>query len=53
MIGKPLAINTQTGIVRGIATGIAEDGALIVKTNGAETRILSGDVTIMPSTDVH
>ncbi|OIQ00750.1 MAG: biotin--[acetyl-CoA-carboxylase] ligase [Zetaproteobacteria bacterium CG2_30_46_52] len=37
------------GYIEGLAIGLAEDGALRLLVNGAEQRIIAGDVTVMES----
>jgi BirA family biotin operon repressor/biotin-[acetyl-CoA-carboxylase] ligase len=47
-IGVEVAAETHAGPVRGIFTGLAEDGALMVKSeDGSEHRVSFGDVTII------
>ena len=45
-IGQPVSIDQQGTIVHGIASHVAADGGLVIRTNGKEVKILAGDVTI-------
>ena len=45
-IGQPVSIDQHGTIVRGIASHVADDGGLVIRTNGKEVKILAGDVTI-------
>jgi len=47
MMGGEIRIATHDGVLAGIARGIAEDGGLIVRTNGTDRKILAGDITII------
>jgi len=46
-IGKTAQISTVMGKEQGLVKGMDEDGYLIFEQNGTETRILSGDMTIL------
>ncbi|HMD14767.1 MAG TPA: biotin--[acetyl-CoA-carboxylase] ligase [Bacteroidota bacterium] len=45
-IGQPVSVDRQGTIVHGIASHVADDGGLVIRTNGKELKILAGDVTI-------
>lgn len=47
MIGQEITIDQQGTIIRGTATGLADDGGLIIQSNGKEMKMLAGDVTII------
>jgi len=47
MMGSEIQVATHEGVLRGVASGIAEDGGLIVRTNGTDRKILAGDITII------
>lgn len=43
-IGEAVTARSATGSVTGVAEGIDDDGALLVRANGSITRVLAGDV---------
>ena len=43
-IGKEVEINTEKGKIKGLATKIDDDGALIISKNKKVTRVMAGDV---------
>lgn len=45
-IGQPVSIDQHGTIVNGIASHVAADGGLVIRTDGKEVKILAGDVTI-------
>ena len=47
MMGSEIRIAMHNGVLAGVASGIAEDGGLIVRTNGTDRKVLAGDVTII------
>jgi BirA family biotin operon repressor/biotin-[acetyl-CoA-carboxylase] ligase len=46
MMGSEIRVATHDGVLEGVARGIAEDGGLIVRTNGTDRKVLAGDITI-------
>jgi BirA family biotin operon repressor/biotin-[acetyl-CoA-carboxylase] ligase len=46
-IGQTLSIKTGEGEIRGLATGVAPDGALLVEVNGSQRKIHAADITIL------
>jgi BirA family biotin operon repressor/biotin-[acetyl-CoA-carboxylase] ligase len=50
MIGQEIAVDQQGTIIRGIASGLADDGGLIIQSNGSKIKMFAGDVTIMKHT---
>ncbi|SRR2546426_5642982 len=46
MMGSEIKIATHDGGLAGVARGIAEDGGLIVRTNGTDRKVLAGDITV-------
>lgn len=46
MIGAAVAIDRDGGLLRGTATGVADDGALIVTSGRKETRVVAGEVSL-------
>lgn len=53
-VGSRVEVKTPEGVRSGLAVGIDEDGALLVKEDGGEVRrFLSGDVTIGSSQNLH
>ncbi|TAK63853.1 MAG: biotin--[acetyl-CoA-carboxylase] ligase [Bacteroidetes bacterium] len=47
MLGKTILFNQNGNIVSGVFADIAEDGALLLETNGTVQRIIAGDVTVV------
>ncbi|BCR04507.1 bifunctional ligase/repressor BirA [Desulfuromonas versatilis] len=48
LVGRQVEVDCQQRIIRGLVTGLDEDGALLVRTaEGTEERILAGDVRPM------
>jgi len=47
---QTVSVHDGNAYIQGTALGLAEDGALRLLVNGAEQRIIAGDVTIMEST---
>jgi BirA family biotin operon repressor/biotin-[acetyl-CoA-carboxylase] ligase len=47
-LGGPVEAQTPAGMIRGTALDIAEDGALLVDTGGSITRLVAGDVHLLP-----
>ena len=43
-LGEPVSVHALSGSFEGIAVDIADDGALLVETDGALRRVLAGDV---------
>jgi len=46
-LGRTVRVETPAGPVAGVATDIADDGALLVATTGGEVRVLAGDVHLV------
>lgn len=44
LVGREVEVDCQQRLLRGIVTGIAEDGALLLEVAGRSERILAGDV---------
>lgn len=49
LAGKNIRVETPFGNIDGIASGIDEDGALVVQRDGARERVISGTVTLLPT----
>lgn len=47
-LGAPARVSGPAGRVEGIATGIDDDGALLVAGPGGVTRVVAGDVLLLP-----
>jgi BirA family biotin operon repressor/biotin-[acetyl-CoA-carboxylase] ligase len=45
LAGSPVEYESGAGRVAGVAVGIADDGALLVRVNGRMARVVSGEVT--------
>jgi BirA family transcriptional regulator, biotin operon repressor / biotin---[acetyl-CoA-carboxylase] ligase len=45
-IGKLLTVRSPEKTIEGVCLGVDEDGALLLKTNGTNERVISGDVEI-------
>ena len=43
-LGEPVTVHTPTGSFDGLAVDIADDGALLVESDGEVRRVLAGDV---------
>jgi BirA family biotin operon repressor/biotin-[acetyl-CoA-carboxylase] ligase len=43
-LGSPVTVQSASGILEGIAVDVADDGALLVASDGAIHRVLAGDV---------
>ena len=46
LFGQPVAVSSGSQTIRGIAAGIADDGALLIDVGGRLVPVLSGDVTL-------
>jgi len=46
-IGQTLSVSLGNRVVRGLATGIAADGGLLVQVDGIERKILAGEITTL------
>ena len=46
-LGSEVRVETPAGPLAGVATGIADDGALLLSTAAGELRVLAGDVHIL------
>jgi BirA family biotin operon repressor/biotin-[acetyl-CoA-carboxylase] ligase len=44
LTGKPVEVDCQSRLIRGVMAGLDDDGALLVKTAGGFERVLAGDV---------
>ena len=44
LTGKPIEVDCQSRLVRGVMSGLDTDGALLVKTADGLERVLAGDV---------
>jgi BirA family biotin operon repressor/biotin-[acetyl-CoA-carboxylase] ligase len=49
LIDKMVRVETPLGHIEGVASGIDDDGALIVQRGGRRERIVSGTVTLLPA----
>jgi BirA family biotin operon repressor/biotin-[acetyl-CoA-carboxylase] ligase len=50
LLGRPVVVTSGKDVLRGIARGIADDGALLVETAGRVVPVVAGDVTLrMPA----
>jgi BirA family transcriptional regulator, biotin operon repressor / biotin---[acetyl-CoA-carboxylase] ligase len=47
-IGRNLTVRTGNQTVRGLATGLAADGGLLVQVDGTERKISAGDISLLP-----
>lgn len=47
IVGKEIRIDRHGSVISGTATGLADDGGLIVRSNGKELKMLAGEVTII------
>ena len=43
-LGGPVSVQSASGIIRGVAVDVADDGALLVEASGHTHRFLAGDV---------
>jgi BirA family transcriptional regulator, biotin operon repressor / biotin---[acetyl-CoA-carboxylase] ligase len=46
-MGKPVSVNLPEGRVEGVFSGLAEDGAMLLKVGGATRVIRAGDVAAL------
>ena len=46
--GKNIEARSGTGILRGMVTGLRSDGALLIRSEGREKALVSGEVTLAP-----
>lgn len=49
LAGRDVRVDAPDGVVTGVASGLAPDGALRVRTAAGEQRFMSGDVSVRPS----
>ena len=47
MLGKQVTVDQQGKILKGTAKEVADDGGLILRSNGIDIKVLAGDVTII------
>jgi BirA family biotin operon repressor/biotin-[acetyl-CoA-carboxylase] ligase len=47
LFGSEVSVDRQGTLLRGTASRLADDGGLIISTNGEEIKLLSGDVTVI------
>jgi BirA family biotin operon repressor/biotin-[acetyl-CoA-carboxylase] ligase len=52
LLGKTVIVQQAGGDLTGVADGIDEDGALLVKTEAGTERVLSGSVRLAPYTEI-
>lgn len=50
-LGQAVAVETVSGTIRGVALDVADDGALLVESDGQVHRVLAGDVHLSPGAD--
>jgi BirA family biotin operon repressor/biotin-[acetyl-CoA-carboxylase] ligase len=46
-LGQPVAVTTSNGVIQGIATGIAEDGGLMIESEGEMHKVSAGEVALI------
>jgi len=46
IFGKEILVSQNGQIIKGIATGLDEDGGLLMQTKNSEIKILAGDITL-------
>jgi BirA family transcriptional regulator, biotin operon repressor / biotin---[acetyl-CoA-carboxylase] ligase len=48
-LGMPVSVESAAGVIAGVAIDVADDGALLVASDGEVHRLLAGDVHLTPS----
>ena len=49
-LGEQVTVHGPSGVVKGVAVGVGDDGALLVEASGQLERFLAGDVHLTPDT---